>query len=73
MAEEEKVEYVVRCKFLKWFDKRRLKVVLDCPLFKQRFTWTKVEVQQYGYLRALTPGIIEVDRELVKEYPKIAA
>jgi hypothetical protein len=37
------------------------------------FIWTKVEVQQYGYVRTLTPGIIEVDKELVREYPKIAA
>ena len=63
--------YVVPCKYLKWTNKKKLKIDVQCELFNQLFEWTAVDVNAYGKQLALTEGMKLVDKDLCHRYPKI--
>lgn len=63
-------DYVVTCEYIKWTNKKRLKIDVRCGLFNQLFEWA-VDVEAYGKQLALTEDMILVDHNLCEMYPKI--
>jgi hypothetical protein len=63
--------YVVECKYEKWGNKTKTRVVMSCPLFGQKFVWKKSDIMRYGMVRELSDSMVLVDREFAVKYPKV--
>lgn len=63
--------YVVLCRYTKWENKSKTKIIVYCPLFKFTFTWSNVGIQLYGRNTTLTSDMILIDESFARKYPKL--
>ena len=63
--------YVVECSYVRWTNARKKKIDVYCPIFDQLFEWDAVAVRLHGLSNHLIQGMILVDVEFGKEYPKV--
>jgi hypothetical protein len=66
-------KYVVSSKYIKWENTSHTKIVLCTPLFDQEFSWSHIDVLRYGLSLLLTPEMVLITAEMIKDYPKLLA
>lgn len=63
--------YVVECKYVKYDNRTRTRMLLRCDLFGQEFVWKNSDILCYGKIGALHDDLIVVDRDFCNKYPQI--
>ena len=62
--------YAVECKYIRWVNKSKRRIVLRCGLFNQTFTWDSFCVYAWGSNKELGDMVL-VDRGFCQRYPKV--
>jgi hypothetical protein len=70
-ADAERKIYVVKCKFLKWENKSKSRVLVSCPLFGQRFVWKNSDIMRYGMVTQLSDSMVLVDKVFCLSFPQV--
>jgi hypothetical protein len=70
-ASSRKIRYVVFCKYLKWDNEKKTRILISCPLFRQSFVWKNTDIEQYGRMTLLGEGMQAVDEDFVGRYPQV--
>jgi hypothetical protein len=65
------ITYVVECRYMRYEDRAKRRVEVQCDIFKSEFFWDSFSVYAYGTVFNLTDDMMLVDQAFCENYPSI--
>lgn len=71
LPDPNKLVYVVTCDYVSYENKSKKKILISCPLFKEKFYWRNSDIVCFGMVFNLSVNTILVDAKFCEKYPQV--